>query len=164
MIDWPTNLPAGAKAHIFWPAISSKDVIILSARLVGGSFISAEDANPVVFDALPGFVACISIPALQMTARVGKIPTTKQNYTSLLTIDLPTSVTRDAKLNVLVRRITKQSKTITLPPTCLRFSEQLAQLQVALLLCASFLEPSKPQFQCLKKINYWQMQLIRLRF
>ena len=116
MIDWPTDLPAGAKAHIFWPAASSKDVIFLSARLFGGSFLSAEDANTVVFDAIPSSIAYIPIPALQMTAGVGTTPTTKQTYAGLLTIDLPASVARDAKLNVLVRRITTQSKVIIPPP------------------------------------------------
>jgi hypothetical protein len=51
-----------------------------------------------------------------MAAGVGTTPTTKQTYASLLTIDLPASVKRDAKLDVLVRRITTQSKVITPPP------------------------------------------------
>jgi hypothetical protein len=80
MIDWPSTLPKGTKAHIYWPFMSASGVIALSARLYGGSFLSSEDANTLVFNAVPGGITYVPIPALQMTAGTDTPPAGVQTF------------------------------------------------------------------------------------
>ena len=93
MIDWGET-PVGAVAHIYWPQINAANVLALANRIYGTHLLSASDANTIDCTVQRG-VTYVPIPA-----------GTAQNIASLLTIDLPTTVTVGQEFNILVRRVT----------------------------------------------------------
>jgi hypothetical protein len=102
MVDWG-QVPKGTRAHIFWPDVLASDIVALSARLYGPGRLTAEDANTIAFDAVPGGATYIPIPTVPATAT-----TTIHTFAGLFTVDLPLGVQRGQEFNILVRRLTTQ--------------------------------------------------------
>jgi hypothetical protein len=111
MIDWG-QVPKGTRVHIFWPDVLVSDVVALSARLYGPGRLTAEDANTIAFDAVPGGATYIPIPTVPAAASTSTI----QTFAGLFTVDLPLGVQHGQEFNILVRRLTtKFVQDITVP-------------------------------------------------
>lgn len=115
MVDWG-QVPNGTRAHIFWPDVLASDVLALSTRLYGPGRLTAMDANTIAFDAVPGGVTYIPIPAVPTApaprspaVTAATAPTPIQSFAGLFTIDLPLGVRRGQEFKVVMRRVTTQS-------------------------------------------------------
>lgn len=118
MIDWGTNLPEGTRAQVFWPAATAADVIELSTRIYGSNFLTAVDDHTVSFDAMPGAVTYVPIPAIQKVVDNENVEDTQNQgdgttsrlslYAGLFTMDMPAGLPLNDTLDVLVRRVSTQ--------------------------------------------------------
>ena len=95
MIDWG-NTPVGSIASIYWPAVSSADVLALAHRFYATQSLSAADAHTIKCLTSKG-VTYVPIPF-----GVG------DSLAGLFTIDLPLTVTKGQEFNVVVRRISSR--------------------------------------------------------
>jgi hypothetical protein len=93
MIDWG-DVPIGSIARIYWPAVSSADVLALAARLYPSHPLSAADAHTVQCKVTSG-VSFVPIPSGG-----------DQSFAGLLTVQLPAGIRVGNEFDVVVRRIT----------------------------------------------------------
>jgi len=99
MIDWG-QVPVGATAHIYWPAVDATAVLTLARRLYGSTSLTVSDAHTVDAPVTRG-ITYVPIP-----------PGTGDNYAGLLTIDLPTTVTSGQEFDVVIRRVTTRRQEV----------------------------------------------------
>jgi hypothetical protein len=95
MIDWGL-VPAGSTARIYWPAVSSAEVIQLASWMYGVHPLTAADAHTIEVKTIRG-VTYVPIPE-------GTGPW----YAGLFSIDLPQTVTTGEEFDIVVRRIGKR--------------------------------------------------------
>jgi hypothetical protein len=92
MIDWG-NTPSGSTASVYWPQVSASEVLQLAAQLYASHALSQLDAHTIRCKVSSG-VTYLPIP-----------PGSGESFAGLLTIDLPSTVTRGQEFNVIVRRV-----------------------------------------------------------
>jgi hypothetical protein len=92
MIDWG-HTPVDSIGYIYWPAVSSAAVLELANKLYTTHLLSAFDGYTIQCKVSKG-VTYIPIP-----------PGTGQNFASLFTVDLPTTVHKGQEFNIVVRRV-----------------------------------------------------------
>ncbi len=92
MIDWG-NTPVGAKASIFWPQANASAVLQLAGSLYSSHQLSVADANTVQC-LVTGGLTYVPIP-----------PGASENLAGLLTLELPTTVTKGQVFTATIRRI-----------------------------------------------------------
>jgi hypothetical protein len=95
MIDWG-QAPHGSAARIYWPAVSSSDVLALAARLYPNHLLSAVDGHTVECRS-GGGVAYVPIPAGG-----------NQSFAGLITVELAAGIRVGNQFEVVVRRITSR--------------------------------------------------------
>ena len=104
MIDWG-NVPKGAVASLYWPAVSAAAVIALARQWGSTAPISASDANTLSIP-VEGGISYIPIPS-----------GTGQNFAGLFTLEMPPGIRTGQEFEVVVRRIsTKRGKAPPPPP------------------------------------------------
>ncbi len=104
MIDWG-NVPKGAVASLYWPAVLATEVISLARQWGGTAPISASDAHTLSIP-VEGGVSYIPIPS-----------GTGQNFAGLFTLEMPSGIRTGQEFQVVVRRIsTKRAKAPPPPP------------------------------------------------
>jgi hypothetical protein len=94
MIDWG-NTPVGSIASIFWPQVSSAQVLAIAARLYPTHLLSAADNNTIQCT-VTGEVTYVPIPDA-----AGE----NLNLAGLFTVDLPDGIKAGNEFNITVRRI-----------------------------------------------------------
>lgn len=92
MIDWG-SVPRGSIASIYWPQVQAADVLALANSLYPSHTLTAADANTIQCK-VTGGVTYVPVPMLA-----------GDNLASLLTIDLPQTITTGQEFNVVVRRV-----------------------------------------------------------
>jgi hypothetical protein len=92
VIHWG-NLPAGSIASIYLPAVQASQVIAWANKLYTTHRLTAADANTVQMPV--GIVGYVPIPQGSVV-----------NYAGLLTIDLPATVKKGQKFEVVIRQVT----------------------------------------------------------
>ncbi len=98
MIEWG-NVPKGAVASLYWPAVSAASVILLARQWGSTAPISASDAHTLTIP-VEGGISYIPIPS-----------GTGQNFAGLFTLELPLGIRTGQEFQVVVRRIsTKRGK------------------------------------------------------
>jgi hypothetical protein len=95
MIDWG-EVPPGSLARIYWPAVSSAEVIELASRMYGVHPLAAADAHTIEVKTIKGMTY---VPIPQGTG---------PGFAGLFTVDLPQTVTTGQEYDVVVRRIGKR--------------------------------------------------------
>ena len=104
MIDWG-EVPPGSTARIYWPAVSSAEVMKLASWMYGVHPLTSADAHTVEVKTIKG-VTFVPIPQ-------GTVP----GFAGLFTIDLPRTVTTGDEFNIVVRRIGKRlRRAVASPP------------------------------------------------
>jgi hypothetical protein len=103
MIDWG-EVPPGATARIYWPAVSSAEVIQLASWMYGVHPLTAADAHTIEVKTIKG-VTYVPIPQ-----------GTGEWYAGLFTVDLPQTVQTGQEFNIVVRRIGKRPVRVAAPP------------------------------------------------
>jgi hypothetical protein len=93
MIDWG-NTPLGSVANVYWPQVSSAQVLKIASSLYATHCLSAVDSNTIQCT-VTGGVTYIPIPNGP-----------GQNFAGLFTVDLPNGIHVGDEFNVIVRRIT----------------------------------------------------------
>ncbi len=117
MIDWG-EVPAGSTARIYWPAVSSAEVIQLASWMYGVHPLTAADAHTIEVKTIKG-VTYVPIPQ-----------GTGDWYAGLFTVDMPQTVTTGQEFDIVVRRIGKRPVHVTAapppppPPTNLQAKER----------------------------------------
>ncbi len=100
MIDWG-NTPVGSTAYLYWPQVSSSDVLSLANQLYSTHQLSAVDANTLQSTVPEGFTY-VPIP-----------PGTGESFAGLFTVDFPVGVVTGQVFTIVVRRIsTRQAEEI----------------------------------------------------
>ena len=94
MIDWG-NTPVGSIASIFWPQVSSAQVLAIAAKLYPTHLLSAADNNTIQCT-VTGEVTYVPIPD-----GAGQ----NLNLAGLFTVDLPDGIKAGNEFNITVRRI-----------------------------------------------------------
>jgi hypothetical protein len=97
MISWG-DTPVGSTASIYWPAVSSTDVMALADELYSTHQLSATDAHTITCT-VPRGITSVPIPS-----------GTGPNYAGLFTVDLPAGVTTGQVYTVTVRRISSRQQ------------------------------------------------------
>jgi len=97
MIDWG-DVPVGSVARIYWPAVSSAEVIQLASWMYGVHPLTAADAYTIEVKTIKG-VTFVPIPQ-----------GTGAGFAGLLTVDLPETVKTGQEFNLVVRRIGKRPR------------------------------------------------------
>ncbi len=92
MIDWGA-IPKGSTASIYWPQVNASDVIALASSLYPVNNLTASDAHTIQCK-VTGGVSYLPIPK-----------SSGQDFASLLTVDLPTTVVTGQEFNIVVRRV-----------------------------------------------------------
>jgi hypothetical protein len=103
MIDWG-EVPPGSTARIYWPAVSSAEVIQLASWMYGVHPLMAADAYTIEVKTFKG-VTYVPIPQ-----------GTGEWYAGLFTVDLPQTVRTGQEFNIVVRRIGKRPVRVSPPP------------------------------------------------
>ncbi len=103
MIDWG-KVPVGSTARIYWPAISSAEVIELASWMYGVHPLTAADAHTIEVQTISGMTY---VPIPQGTGAW---------YAGLFTVDFPTTVKTGQEFDIVVRRIGKRRVRVTQPP------------------------------------------------
>jgi hypothetical protein len=104
MIDWGA-VPPGSIARIYWPAVSSAEVIQLASWMYGVHPLTAADAHTIQVQTIDG-VTYVPIPQ-----------GTGDWFAGLFTLDLPQTVVTGQEFDIMVRRIGKRPlRTPPLPP------------------------------------------------
>ena len=109
MIDWG-EVPVGSVARIYWPAVSSSEVIKLSSWMYGVHPLAAADTHTIEIKTIKG-VTYVPIPQGN-----------GESFAGLFTVDLPQTVKTGQEFNIVVRRIGNRPIRIVkslqpLPPT-----------------------------------------------
>jgi hypothetical protein len=92
MIDWG-NTPAGSLAHIYWPQVSSAEVVQTASKLYATHQLSAFDSHTIQCTIL-GEVTYVPI-----------VNGPGQNFAGLFTVDLPDGIRVGNEFNITVRRL-----------------------------------------------------------
>ncbi len=92
MIDWG-SIPDGSVASIYWPQVLASDVLALASKIYCSHTLSAGDTHTIKCK-VTGGVTYVPIP-----------PGAGENFASLFTVDLPTTVVARQEFNIVVRRI-----------------------------------------------------------
>ncbi|WP_158014458.1 InlB B-repeat-containing protein [Ralstonia solanacearum] len=95
MIDWG-EIPEGSTARIYWPAVSSAEVVRLASWMYGVHPLTAFDGHTIECKTIKGMTF---VPIPQGTGPA---------FAGLFTVDLPQTVTTGEEFNVVVRRIGKR--------------------------------------------------------
>jgi hypothetical protein len=95
MIDWG-EIPVGSTARIYWPRVSSAEVLGLASWMYGVHPLTAFDAHTIECKTIDG-VTFVPIPH-----------GTGAPFAGLFTIDLPQTVTTGEEFDIVVRRISKR--------------------------------------------------------
>ena len=103
MVDWG-EIPPGSTARIYWPAVSSAEVIKLASWMYGVHPLTAADANTIEVKTIKG-VTFVPIPQ-----------GTGQWFAGLFTLDLPQTVVTGEEFDIVVRRIGKRPLRTPPPP------------------------------------------------
>ena len=103
MIDWGA-VPPGSTARIYWPGVSSAEVIQLASWMYGVHPLSAADAHTIEVKTFKG-VTYVPIPQ-----------GSGEWYAGLFTVDLPQTVRTGQEYNIVARRIGKRPVRIAPPP------------------------------------------------
>ena len=104
MIDWG-NVPKGAVASLYWPAVLAGEVIVLARQWGSTAPLSASDAHTLSIP-VDGGISYIPIPS-----GVG------QNFAGLFTLEMPPGIRTGQQFEVVVRRVsTKRGKVTPQPP------------------------------------------------
>lgn len=103
MIDWG-DVPADSTARIYWPAVSSAEVIKLASWMYGVHPLAAADAHTIEVKTMKG-VTYVPIPQ-----------GTGPGFAGLLTVDLPQTVKTGQEFNIVVRRIGRRVRRAPPPP------------------------------------------------
>jgi hypothetical protein len=103
MIDWG-EVPPDSTAKIYWPAVSSAEVIQLASWMYGVHPLTAADAYTIEVKTIKG-VTYVPIPQ-----------GTGEWYAGLLTVDLPQTVRTGQEFNIVVRRIGKRPVRVSRAP------------------------------------------------
>jgi hypothetical protein len=103
MIDWG-EVPPGSTARIYWPAVSSAEVIQLASWMYGVHPLTAADAYTIEVKTIKG-VTYVPIPQ-----------GTGEWYAGLFTVDLPQTVRTGQEFNIVVRRIGKRPVRVSPAP------------------------------------------------
>ena len=103
MIDWG-NTPLGSTASIYWPQVDASRVLQLASQLYATHLLSASDNHTIQCKVTRG-ITYVPIPA-----------DTGQNFASLFTVDLPSTVVKGQEFNIIVRRITTRRNRDLPPP------------------------------------------------
>jgi hypothetical protein len=96
MIDWG-HTPVGSTASIYWPAVNSATVLDLANKLYTTHLLSASDGNTIQCIVSRG-LTYVPIP-----------PGFGDNFAGLFTVNLPTTVKKGQKFNIVVRRVSTHS-------------------------------------------------------
>jgi hypothetical protein len=104
MIDWGA-IPVGSVARIYWPAVSSAEVIELASWMYGVHPLTAADAHTIEVKTING-VTFVPIPQ-----------GTGVGFAGLFTVDLPLTVTTGQEFDIVVRRIGKRLRRALPNPT-----------------------------------------------
>jgi len=102
MIDWG-NLPAGATAQIYLPAVDIEEVLRTATGLYTTHSLTRVDSHTLQCSAMG--ITYIPIPR-----------GTDINFAGLLSVDLPLGVKRGQQFQVMVRQVTSAFGTIPTPP------------------------------------------------
>jgi hypothetical protein len=102
MIEWG-EVPPGSTARIYWPAVSSTEVIQLASWMYGPHQLTTADAHTIEVRTIKG-VTFVPIPQ-----------GTGDWFAGLFTLDLPQTVVTGQEFDIVVRRIGKRPLR-TLPP------------------------------------------------
>jgi hypothetical protein len=92
MIDWG-NVPAGATASLYWPAVSATEVVALIREWGGTAPVTASHTDTLSIP-IDGGISYIPIPS-----------GTGQNFAGLLTLELPSGIRTGQQFEVVVRRL-----------------------------------------------------------
>ncbi|MGA2847593.1 MAG: InlB B-repeat-containing protein [Terracidiphilus sp.] len=103
MIDWG-EVPPGSTARIYWPAVSSTEVIQLASWMYGVHPLTAADAYTIEVKTIKG-VTYVPIPQ-----------GTGDWYAGLFTVDLPQTVRSGQEFDIVVRRIGKRPVRVSPAP------------------------------------------------
>jgi hypothetical protein len=103
MINWG-DTPVGSTASIYWPAVSSADVLALAGELYSTHQLSAADAHTIQC-VVPDGVTNIPIPSGPGA-----------NYAGLFTVDLPPGVTAGQTYTITIQRISTHPPAAAPPP------------------------------------------------
>src|ERR1035438_7536371 len=95
MIDWG-SLPAGTTAFIYMSAVTADDILSLARRMYTSNPLSRIDEHTLAIKT--GGVSYIPIPAGSTV-----------NYAGLLSVQMPSNLTRGQVFNVAVRQVTNAS-------------------------------------------------------
>jgi hypothetical protein len=95
MIDWG-EVPPGSTARIYWPAVSSAEVVQLASWMYGVHPLTAADAHTIEVKTIKG-VTYVPVPQ-----------GTGEWYAGLFTVDMPQTVTTGQEFDIVVRRIGKR--------------------------------------------------------
>ncbi len=95
MIDW-RNTPHGSTANIYWPAVSSTDVLALAGKLYPSSTLTAVDEHTIGCTVTPG-MTYVPIPSGG-----------GESFAGLITVQLPTAIHKGDEFNIVIRRITSR--------------------------------------------------------
>jgi hypothetical protein len=93
MIDWG-NTPVGSVARIYWPQVSSAEVVETASKLYPTHQLSAFDSHTI---------------QCTVTGEVTYVPIVNgpgQNFAGLFTVDLPNGIRVGNEFNITVRRVT----------------------------------------------------------
>ncbi len=103
MIDWG-EVPPGSIARIYWPAVSSAEVIKLASWMYGVHPLTAADAHTIEVKTIKG---ATFVPIPQGTGAW---------FAGLFTVDLPLTVATGEEFDIVVRRISKRPLRNPPPP------------------------------------------------
>ena len=103
MIDWG-EVPPGSIARIYWPAVSSAEVVKLASWMYGVHPLKSADAHTIEVKTIKG-VTFVPIPQ-----------GTGPGFAGLFTVDLPRTVTTGDEFDIVVRRIGKRLRHTVAPP------------------------------------------------
>jgi hypothetical protein len=103
MILWG-DVPPGSTARIYWPQVSSAEVIALASWMYGVHPLTAADPHTIEVKTFKG---ATYVPIPEGTGPL---------YAGLFTIDLPQTVKTGQEFNVVVRRIGKRPLRVAPPP------------------------------------------------
>ncbi|HVM50385.1 MAG TPA: hypothetical protein VMU04_20330, partial [Candidatus Acidoferrum sp.] len=103
MIIWG-DVPVGSVARIYWPAVSSAEVLKLASWMYGVHPLTAADSNTIQVNTIKG-VTFVPIPQ-----------GTGDGFAGLLTVDLPQTVKTGQEFDIVLRRIGKRPLRVVPPP------------------------------------------------
>jgi hypothetical protein len=103
MIYWG-KVPVGSVARIYWPAVSSAEVIQLASWMYGVHPLTAADGHTIEVKTING-VTFVPIPQ-----------GTGPGFAGLFTVDLPQTVKTGQEFDIVLRRIGKRLLPVQPPP------------------------------------------------